>query len=108
MSLSRMVFTDRTGLFGAGGGLLAGLPPELAAVYLLLRLLIPVLLVVLAGRGATPTQRIGLVRDYLLGAPVPDLADAPTPALPPSLSTPDPADATEAAESSEPAGGDSS
>lgn len=45
--------------------------PTLAAVYLLLRLLIPVLLIVLASRGATPAQRIGLVRDYLLAVPTP-------------------------------------
>jgi len=29
--------------------------------------MIPVLLIVLAARGATPTQKIGLVRDYLIG-----------------------------------------
>ena len=41
----------------AGTGILLG--------YLLIRLLAPVLLIALAIRDATPTQRIGLVRDYL-------------------------------------------
>jgi hypothetical protein len=53
-------------------GQLAGLPPVTAYLvlgYLLARLLIPVLLIVLATRSATPTQRIGLVRDYLLHVP---------------------------------------
>jgi hypothetical protein len=67
MSLHRILLTDRTGILGAGGGLLAGLPPAVAYSYLLIRLLIPALLVVLAGHGATPSQKIGLVRDYLRG-----------------------------------------
>jgi hypothetical protein len=53
-------------------GQLAELPPITACLvlgYLLARLLIPVVLIVFAGRIATPTQRIGLVRDYLLGVP---------------------------------------
>jgi hypothetical protein len=83
-----MVFTDRTGVVGAGGSLLSGLPPAVAGTYLLLRLLIPVLLIVLAGRGATPAQRIGLVRDYLLGAPgmlsAPGQHHSEPPALPPA------------------------
>jgi hypothetical protein len=67
MSLPHALLSDRTGLLGTTGGLLAGLPP--AAVYgdLLARLLIAVLLIILAARGATPTQRITLVRDYLIG-----------------------------------------
>jgi hypothetical protein len=79
MHLSYAVVTDRTGLIGAGGGLFAGLPSALVAAYLLLRLLIPVLLIVLVSRGATPVQRIGLVRDYLLGAPTPPRPPAPEP-----------------------------
>jgi hypothetical protein len=43
------------------------LPSAAVYGYLLIRLLIPVLLVVLAARGATPTQKIGLMRDYLIG-----------------------------------------
>jgi hypothetical protein len=53
-------------------GQLSGLPPVTAYLvlgYLLARLLIPVLLIVLASGSATPTQRIGLVRDYLLHEP---------------------------------------
>lgn len=93
MSLPRVVLTDRTGLLGAGGSLLAGVPPALAAAYLLLRLIIPVFLIVLVSRGATPAQRIGLVRDYLLGVPTspqPDLGPAPA-IVPPALPAPDPA-----------------
>jgi hypothetical protein len=55
-------------------GQLAGLSPVasyLVIGYLLARLLIPVLLIVLAGRSATPTQRISLVRDYLCRTPAP-------------------------------------
>ncbi|QYN41197.1 hypothetical protein K1T35_48540 (plasmid) [Pseudonocardia sp. DSM 110487] len=50
-------------------GQLAELTPLTSCLvlgYLLARLLVPVLLIVLAGRSATPTQRVGLVRDYLL------------------------------------------
>ncbi|PZS37879.1 MAG: hypothetical protein DLM62_16810 [Pseudonocardiales bacterium] len=67
MSFFRVLLTDRTGLLGAGSGLLAGLPPAAVYCYLLLRLLIPVLLIILASRRATPGQKIGLVRDYLIG-----------------------------------------
>jgi hypothetical protein len=67
LSFPRILFSDRTGLLGAGGGLFAGLPSAAVYGYLLIRLLIPVLLVVLAARGATPTQKIGLMRDYLIG-----------------------------------------
>jgi hypothetical protein len=67
MSFLRILLFDRTGLLGAGGGLLAGLPPAAVYGYMLIRLLIPFLLIVLAARGATPTQKIGLVRDYLIG-----------------------------------------
>jgi hypothetical protein len=59
---------DRTGLLTAVLGQLAELPPVASYIvlgYLLIRLLIPVLLIALAARGATPAQRIGLVRDYL-------------------------------------------
>ena len=68
MTTPRTLITDRTGLLGIGAGLLAGLPPAVVSAYLIARLLIPVLLVVLAARGATPTQRIGLVLAYLGGA----------------------------------------
>lgn len=68
MPLTRTLLSDRTGLLGTAGGLLAGLPPSAVYGYLLTRLLIPVLLIVLAARGASPTQKIGLVRDYLTGA----------------------------------------
>lgn len=73
MTTSRLLLSDRTGLLGTSAGLLAGLPPAGVYGYLLARLLIPVLLIVLAAHRATPTQKIGLVRDYLLGA-----ASAPT------------------------------
>jgi hypothetical protein len=69
MSLTRTIFSDRTGLLGAGASVLSGLPPAVMFSCLLARVLIPVLLIVFAGRGATPAQRIGLVRDYLIGAP---------------------------------------
>lgn len=64
---------DRNGLLGATTGLLAGLPPAAVYGYLLARLLIPVPLIALAARGATPAQRIGLVRDYLIGRAQPSL-----------------------------------
>lgn len=54
MSFLRVLLSDRTGLLGAGGGLFAGLPPAAVYGYMLIRLLIPVLLTVLAARGATP------------------------------------------------------
>jgi hypothetical protein len=69
MSLARTIVSDRTGLLGAGAGVFVGLPPAAVYGYLLVRLLIPVLLIVHATHGATPAQRIGLVRDYLIGAP---------------------------------------
>jgi hypothetical protein len=53
-------------------GQLAGLSPVtsyLVLGYLLVRLLMPVVLVVFATRGATATERIGLVRDYLVQVP---------------------------------------
>jgi hypothetical protein len=49
-------------------GQLGGLPPAVSNVlfgYLLIRQLIPVLLIALAAHGATPTQRISLVRHHL-------------------------------------------
>jgi hypothetical protein len=49
-------------------GQLGELPPTVPYVlfgYLLIRQLIPVLLIALAAHGATPTQRISLVRQYL-------------------------------------------
>ena len=67
MSLTRTLLSDRTGLLGAGSGLLAGLPPWAIYLYLLLRVIIPIFLIVVATRGATPAQKIGLVRAYLLG-----------------------------------------
>jgi hypothetical protein len=65
---SHAIITDRTGLLGSTGAALAGLPPAAVYGYLIARVLIPVLLIVHAGRGATPTQRMRLVHDYLLGA----------------------------------------
>lgn len=65
MSLTNLLVFDRTGMLG---GVLGGLPTVALYGYLLVRLLIPVGLIVLAARGATPTQRIGLVRAYLLDA----------------------------------------
>jgi hypothetical protein len=66
MTLTRSVLSDRFGLLGADGGQLAGLPLSLVATYLILRLIIPVILIALATRSATPTQRINLVRAYLI------------------------------------------
>lgn len=66
MTLPNTVLSDRFGLLGAGGGLLAGLPPTVVAAYLILRLIIPVILIALATRTATPAQRINLVRAYLI------------------------------------------
>jgi hypothetical protein len=63
------LISDRTGLLGAGGSLVAELPPTIIVTYLLLRLLVPVLLITVVSRGATPTQRISLVRTYLLSPP---------------------------------------
>jgi hypothetical protein len=65
MSLTRTLATDRSGLLGAGAALLAQLPPEAAYGYILARVLIPVLLIVHATRGATAAQRIQLVTAYL-------------------------------------------
>lgn len=67
MSLTGTLISDRTGLLGSTGAALAGLPPALVCGYLAARVLIPVLLIVLASCGATPAQRIALVRAYLLG-----------------------------------------
>jgi hypothetical protein len=58
---------DRTGLLGATGALLVGIPAWLAASYLFTRLAIPVLLIIFATRQATPALRIRLVTDYLIG-----------------------------------------
>lgn len=66
MTLPHTVLSDCFGLLGASGGLLAGLPPTLVATYLILRLIIPVVLIALATRSATPAQRINLVRAYLI------------------------------------------
>jgi hypothetical protein len=68
VSVTRTLLSDRTGLFGATGDLLAWLAPIAVYGYPQARLLIPVLPVVLAARDASPTQKIGLVRDYLTGA----------------------------------------
>jgi hypothetical protein len=68
MSITRTLATDRTGLLGAGAGMLAQLPPEALYGYILARILIPVLLIVYATRGATPAQRIALVTAYLTGS----------------------------------------
>ena len=65
MSFSRTVLTDRTGLLTTVGGLAVGLDHPAVAAVLVLRLLIPILLILHAGRGATPTERIALVRGYL-------------------------------------------
>ena len=69
MSLTRAIVFDRTGMLGAGAGVLSGLPPEIALGYLVVRVLLPAALIVFATRGATPAQRIGLVREYLIGEP---------------------------------------
>ncbi len=79
MSLTRTVLTDRTGLLTTVGGLAAGLDHPALVAVVGLRLLLPVLLVLHAGRGATPAQRISLVRDYL--------CVAGTGAVPPSVSS---------------------
>jgi hypothetical protein len=44
-----------------------GAEPAVPHGYLLARILIPFLLILLAARGANPTQKIGRVRDYLTG-----------------------------------------
>jgi hypothetical protein len=49
-------------------GRIIDMPPIASYVLLgrlLVRLLVPALLITLAARGATPAQRISLVRDYL-------------------------------------------
>jgi len=53
---------------GAGGALAAGLPPTVVAIYIFVRLAIPVLLIALAARGATAAQVTSLVRTYLVGS----------------------------------------
>lgn len=65
MFLTRILLSDRTGLVGAGGVLLMGLPPAAVFGYLMARLLVPVLLIVLAARGASSAQKIALVRAYI-------------------------------------------
>lgn len=72
MPFPRFLWSDRTGLLGTSAGVLAGLPPAAVYGYLFARLLIPVLLIVLAAHGATPKQKIGLVRGYVIGV-APDL-----------------------------------
>lgn len=64
--LTRAIMTDRTGLLGATGAALAGLPPTAVYGYLFARLAVPVVLIFIGSRGATPTQRISLIRDYLI------------------------------------------
>jgi hypothetical protein len=64
VALTRTRLSDRTGLFGAAGGLPGGLAPDAVYGYPPARLLTTAL----AGRGASPTQKIGLVRGYLTGA----------------------------------------
>ena len=71
MSLSTTVLQDRTGALGAAVGSLAGLPPSVTAAYLVCRLLVPIALIITAAHGATPNQRIALVRSYLLSATSP-------------------------------------
>lgn len=68
MSLTRTILSDRTGLLGTGAALLVELPSAAVYGYLLARILIPVMLIVHATRGATSAQRIGLVGDYLSDA----------------------------------------
>ena len=66
---ARTVLTDRTGLLTTVGGLAAGIDHPILATVVVLRLVTPMLLVLYAGRGATPVQRISLIRGYLfLGA----------------------------------------
>lgn len=62
----RSLAIDRTGLLGASGANLTGLPTSVICSYLAARLLVPVFLIVFAARGASTPQKIGLVRDYLL------------------------------------------
>jgi hypothetical protein len=64
-AIPRAVTVDRTGLLGSFAGVVAGLPPGTVAAYLAARLLLPVVLIGFASRGATPAQRIALVRDHL-------------------------------------------
>jgi hypothetical protein len=65
--MSQILLTDRTGLLGTTAGLLAGLPPAAVYAYLLTRMMVPIILIVHATRGATPTQRISLIGAYLVG-----------------------------------------
>jgi hypothetical protein len=67
MSHLDILISDRIGLLGAGGSSpVVELSPTIAVTYLLLRLLVPVLLIAAVSRGATPAQRISLIRTYLL------------------------------------------
>ena len=68
--------SDRTALLGSSAATLAGLPPYIIICYISARLILPVVLIVYAAHGATPTQRIALVRDYLLYQPT--TPDRPT------------------------------
>lgn len=62
----RYLAIDRTGLLGASGANLTGLPTYVICSYLAARLLVPVFLIVFAARGASTPQKVRLVRDYLL------------------------------------------
>ena len=61
-----IMLTDRTGLLGVPAGLLAELPHAAIFGYMTARILIPALLIALAMQGATPLQRIDLVRDCIV------------------------------------------
>jgi hypothetical protein len=79
-----VLLTDRTALLGTTAAVLAGLDPLIITSYLGVRLLLPVLLIVYAAHGATPAQRIALVRAYLLHQPTsqPPAAVQPAPTTP--------------------------
>lgn len=64
-SLPKAVAADRSGLLGSWAGMAAGLPPSVVGAYLAARLLLPVVLIGFVSWGATPAQRIALVRDHL-------------------------------------------
>lgn len=67
MPLTRTILADHTGALGTATAALAGLAPAAVYGYLLARLLILVLLITIAARGATPTQRNALALAYLTG-----------------------------------------
>lgn len=60
------LLSDRTALLGSSAATLAGLPAHIIACYILGRLILPVLLIIYAAHDAAPSQRIALVRAYLL------------------------------------------